>query len=262
MHEVDCLAHDRTNQGRLRLRRPHSRCAAIRDGNLRRRPRWEAVRCQESSSTVSNDEVVPTIVLGGNGMNMYSSITSMPQMLPTSLSAQVFSISFPGAQYGNEGWTNPSRSLSEAKMLLAHVWKTTGKRSVVFGWSLGSSLAAGLAAESADQVSCVVLGNPFTNMRAEVLAITAYLTYPWLYLFDEWPTEKWARAVRAPTILLSSKNDEVIPDKMHRAVYTALGATTKHLIERDASHMSFSPFQRELQDTLSQWCSHAGRLRL
>lgn len=36
---------------------------------------------------------------------------------------------------------------------------------VVFGWSLGSSVAAFVTSQKPDLVQCVMLGNPFTSIR-------------------------------------------------------------------------------------------------
>merc|ERR1711879_3525 len=103
-------------------------------------------------------------------------------------------------------------------------------------------------------VSCTVLGNPFTNMREEALEVTAYTTLPWVYLLDQWSTESWARSLQAPTIVLSSTHDELIPVRMHTEVYNAVGARQKRLVEKEATHNSMSPFKTALAEAMREWC--------
>lgn len=200
---------------------------------------------------------IPAIVFGGNGMNMYSSAAYMPSLLPRSTPWRVFSISFPGDQYagGTSGWTSMDEALEEAKALLTYVSGQTSQPIVVFGWSLGSSLAAGLVASaSQDQVRCLLLGNPFTSMRDMGLSFTLYLAAPYLFLLDKWPTARWVQSVRVPTIVMSSLEDEVVPARMHTTVYNVVAARQKVLIDKEASHMQFRSFTLDAGRYINDWC--------
>lgn len=187
----------------------------------------------------------PVIVLGGNGMDMYDSAQYMPIMLPRNESWQVFSMSMPGTQYagGRPVETGPQEAVQEAQALLSYVWTKTEQPVTVFGWSLGSSLAAGLAASAPpEHVQCLMLGNPFTSFRALATKITFYLGGLYYFFLDDWPTAEWAAQVRAPTLVMSSLIDEVIPVSMHTEVYQRSGAAHKVLLEEQATHMAFRPF--------------------
>lgn len=224
--------------------------ASTDDSSGRRTP---GVRCLYGKK---GDNPTPALVFGGNAMNMYSSALTMPFILPETESWEVFSISMPGAQYApREGWTTPDVALQDAEALLAHIFEESRRPSAIFGWSLGSSLAAGLAARApTERVQCVMLGNPFTSIRAVALSWTFYLVVPYIYLFDDWPTESWVRHFQAPTIVLSSNYDSVVPLPMHRAVFAAANASKKQLIERNASHMAFRPFKVPAAERIQEWC--------
>jgi len=217
------------------------------------------IRCQTGSGSGPR---YPMILFGGNAMNMYDTMAAMSDMLPPDHNWDVFSMSMAGFQYGLQNsakpsdaikWSSQKVAMEDIADLLQHVSDLTGEAQIsVFGWSLGSSMAAGLAHLSSDQkqVRCVVLGNPFTSLRSEVLAKTMWLTLPWLYLFDEWPTQAWASEFKMPTIVLSSTMDEVIPQTMHKAVYSAIPAPDKLLIEKHTTHMALSQFTKEFRSAL------------
>ncbi|CAE7651009.1 bem46 [Symbiodinium sp. CCMP2592] len=180
----------------------------------------------------------PVVAFGGNGMNMYDVLLSMGSILPSSQQEwDLYSISFPGSQYApNAGWTTQGRAEEDAQDLLQYVHNLTGRPVVVYGWSLGTSVAASLAAKKSDAVQCVLLGNPFTSIRDVALSWTKNFAWPYLYLVDEWPTARWAKQFRAPTIVMSSTQDQVVPQEMHRKIYETV-PSEKLLVELPLQHM-------------------------
>eukprot|EP00929_Paragymnodinium_shiwhaense_P056258 TRINITY_DN28162_c0_g1_i1.p1 TRINITY_DN28162_c0_g1~~TRINITY_DN28162_c0_g1_i1.p1 ORF type:complete len:345 (+),score=47.42 TRINITY_DN28162_c0_g1_i1:99-1133(+) len=215
------------------------------------------LRCMVNPGKTSPQSVV---LFGGNAMNMYTSMYSMPFVLPASRTYDVFASSYPGEQYGNpNGWASQDSMTKQAMSLMKHVENATGVPPVVFGWSIGTSVAAATASSyPAGRLKCVILGNPFTDMQSMVLRLTYYLTLPWLFVFDQWPTEKWASSIKAPTIVLSSTADQVIPAWMHNRVFEALpGASndTEALLEEPVGHMDIEAFQDGLQDAFLRLCT-------
>ncbi|CAE7243749.1 abhd13 [Symbiodinium natans] len=202
----------------------------------------------------------PVVAFGGNGMNMYDSLESMDSIFPTMKldeSWDIYSISLPGGQYApSHGWTTEGRAEQEAEALLDYVHNVTGKQVVVYGWSLGSSVAAALAAKS-DAVQCVLLGNPFTSIRDVALSWTRNLAWPYLYVLDEWPTARRAKQFRAPAIVFSSTQDQVVPQEMHRKVYEAI-PSQKKLLELPLEHMDISGFADAARDDIRKWCMAGG----
>lgn len=176
-------------------------------------------------------------------------------IFPKDVPWHVYSISMPGSQYagGRPVTSSPQEAIEEAEALLAHVWKETGQPVVIFGWSLGSSLAAAVAAASPlEHVRCLIMGNPFTSFKELALHLVPF-AYPYSFLLDDWPTAEWASRVRAPTITLSSLNDELIPKSMHTEVSRRSGATRKKLFEINARHMQVSAFA-SANETIRSLC--------
>jgi len=203
----------------------------------------------------------PVIVFGGNAMDMYDTAQHMPKMLPQGESWQAFSMSMPGRQYagGRDVQTSPEEAIREANALLEYVWTQTGQKAVIFGWSLGSSLATGLAATATQEhVRCLLVGNPFSSFRELALRLTAYLAAPWYYMLPEWPTADWAAQVTAPTIVFSSLDDSLIPVWMHTQVFERSAATRKMLVERHAPHMGFRAFI-DAADSVLEICDPPAR---
>jgi len=208
---------------------------------------------------------VPVIIFGGNAMNMYDSVMpgSMPSMLPTGASLNVFSMSLAGSRYApRTGDFSIEQSLKDAKSLLTHVHNQTGKASVLFGWSLGTAVAASIAADaSPGMVRCVVLGNPFTTMHEEAAAflhLPVWLLKPWLSRVALLPTVMWAKMLHVPTVVLASTDDEVIPSSMHSAVYKAVTSDKKLIIEKKATHNELGAFVQPLRRFLEESCVERG----
>jgi len=214
------------------------------------------LRCHSGAQKVPEQQRA-AIVFGGNAMDMYDSAQHMPMMLPAGESWQVFSMSMPGRQYagGREVPTSPDEAIEEALALLAHVNAETGQPAAIFGWSLGSSLAAGLAAHAdQDHIACLLLGNPFSSFRELAVRLTMGAVAPYWYFLDEWTTAEWTARVTSPTLVFSSLRDSLIPVEMHTEVYERSAAPKKMLIERQAGHMSFRPFM-DAGDSVLDLCS-------
>jgi len=204
---------------------------------------------------------VPVVVLGGNSMNMYHSISSdsLPQLLPPDETWDVYSVSYPGYQYAPwAGWMTEALCIQDIRDLLAFVRKKTGKSVVLMGWSLGTAIVAGAAAAAPGDVRCMVLGNAFTNMWSMGIHFSQGLVAPWIYIIDSWRTEGrlsegWARNV--PLVVMSGTKDKLIPAWMHTAVYKAAASTFKRLLESPSSHNDIGAFAGQpLTELLREWC--------
>lgn len=226
-------------------------CSHVRLRNARE---TTGIHCLFGSPAASS---APIFVVGGNAMNAYDSMATMPFLLRGDFEA--FSMSLPGSQYGGSDpissiWHTEENALEDATALLKYVHNRTGKAAVVFGWSIGSSIAAYLASGD-KQVRCVILGNPFSSMRDEAMAFSYGIALPWLYLVSRWPTVEWAADIQVPAIVLSSGSDQVIPEEQHLEVYTAIADRDKLLLEKPrASHMDMEAFFTDLRAAFPQKC--------
>jgi uncharacterized protein len=109
-------------------------------------------------------------------------------------------------------------------------------RLVLFGHSLGSAIAAELAATAPP--AALVLESPFTSARA-MAARMLFPSAPWLWRrvsrvpFD---TEARVRALAAPVFVAHGRRDRIIPPAMGRRVHTAAQQPGELLIVPKAGH--------------------------
>jgi len=214
--------------------------------------------------TNSSEPPLPVIVFGGNSMAMYRSAAYMRNILPRNISWTVYSMSMSGFQYAprRSYWSRQEDALADAKTLMAYVENVTGHSAVViFGMSLGSSLAAGLAAGSKpEDVRCLMLLDPFTSMYDEFEWYSWHTAWPFLFLLDEWPTKAWARMLKVPTIVMNSLRDKIVPAWMHEEVYEAVRSPLKELVSEDTAHVNITAFVSSVRSRLEDWCIHRKEL--
>lgn len=112
-------------------------------------------------------------------------------------------------------------------------------RIVVWGESLGSGLATGLAARHA--VGAVVLETPFTSIAA-----IAKQRYPFapvdLLLKDRFDSMASIAAIRAPVLVAVAGRDRVVPPSMGRALYATATAPAELWEVAEAGHNDLLQF--------------------
>lgn len=130
-------------------------------------------------------------------------------------------------------------SRRDARAAYAYVRDTLGvqgARVALYGHSLGSAIAAELAADVAPRV--LVLESPFTSIRA----MGAYLLTPrvpalWrLIARVHWDTAALVAGLDAPVWVAHGGRDRVIPARMGAAVHAAARAKGRLLIVPAAGH--------------------------
>ncbi len=121
-----------------------------------------------------------------------------------------FSVDYRG--YGkSEGTPSETGTYLDAEAAWRHIVNRMGvppDRIVIFGRSLGGSIAAWLAHKHTPRL--LVLESAFTSMRAEAAAL-----YPWLparlLVGDMYDTETYVQDVRCPVLVIHSPDDEIVP---------------------------------------------------
>jgi len=110
-----------------------------------------------------------------------------------------------------------------------------GKRIVVFGRSLGTALAAHVAAER--PVAGVILVSPYDS-----LAAVGRHHYPWLpvslLLKHRFEAQADARRSTAPMLTIVASSDTIIPVGRSRALYDAWGGPKRWQAVLDSDHNS------------------------
>ena len=179
-----------------------------------------------------------TLILGfgGNGWNAETAALYLHGLFPE---ADVVAFHYRG--YRPSTGSPSARALIEDAPLVHDlaVGKVRPARTVAVGLSVGSGVAAGLAAQRA--LDGLILVTPFDSM-----AKVASGHYPWLpvgLLFrHEFPAAGWLRGSRVPTAIIAAERDTLIPaertDGLRRSVgrlvfdRTILGAGHNDIYDR------------------------------
>jgi fermentation-respiration switch protein FrsA (DUF1100 family) len=142
---------------------------------------------------------------------------------------------------GNPGAPTEKGLMLDAEAALATLRRldVPPSRTVVWGESLGSNLAARLAAEQA--FAAVILESPFTSVAA--LARKFYPFVPVdLLLKDRFDTLSFIAAVRAPVLILQGGRDHLVPPSMGRTLYEAAAAPKQLWVAPEADHNDLGMF--------------------
>lgn len=119
---------------------------------------------------------------------------------------------------GNPGRPSQRGLLADARAGAGALQRHSGvdpTRTVYYGESLGTSVAAGLAAERPP--AAVILRSPFPD-----LAAVGRRHYPWLpvrlLLLDRFPTAEWIATYDGPTLVVTAGRDEIVPNDLSMRV--------------------------------------------
>ena len=91
-------------------------------------------------------------------------------------------------------------------------------RIIIFGWSLGGSIAAYLAGRV--KAKGLVVESSFTSYRDIGSRFYPYMPVRWFARFN-YPTIEYVRKVRCPVMIIHSRNDEMIPFEFGLQIYDA-----------------------------------------
>ena len=137
---------------------------------------------------------------------------------------------------GKPTYQDAARDARAARHFVAGELAVRDDRVAYFGHSLGSAIAAELAAESTP--IALLLQSPFSSARA----MARRMALPGLSLF--WPlvsrvhydTERCVRTLTAPVSVAHGLRDMIVPARMGRTVYEAAGRKGALLLVPGAGH--------------------------
>ena len=137
---------------------------------------------------------------------------------------------------GRPTYQDAARDARAARQFVAEQLAVRQDRVAYFGHSLGSAIAAELAAEAAP--TALLLQSPFSSARA----MARRMALPGLSLF--WPivsrvhydTERRVRALTVPVSVAHGLRDMIVPVRMGRSVYEAAGRKGELLLVPGAGH--------------------------
>jgi fermentation-respiration switch protein FrsA (DUF1100 family) len=195
----------------------------------------------------ATDQAAVYLYLHGNADTLAARAERL--MFLTGQGAGVLAVSWRG--YGGSTGT-PSEAGLRRDASAAYAWLTARvdpKRVIVFGESLGTSIAVGLAAEH--ESAGLVLDSAFTS-----IADVARAQYPWLpvnlLLRDRFDSLAFASEIKVPVRAMHCTQDPVVPYALGMALFDAFAGANKSFISVERrchvpSVVPLGPALRELE---------------
>jgi fermentation-respiration switch protein FrsA (DUF1100 family) len=160
----------------------------------------------------------------GNGGNMMYFLDTVNFLNKLGLNCFVFDYRGYGDSRGA-----PSENGTYLDARAAYRWLTktkgvTPQQIILFGWSLGGSIAAYLATKF--KSAALVIENAFTSYPAIGQKFYPYMPVKWFARFN-YPTIDYVRKVTCPVLVIHSRNDEIIPFELGLDIYDAANEPKK-----------------------------------
>ena len=202
------------------------------------------------SWTDQPEHVIPVVMLGGTGVNMYTNVEVADIYLyPSykfnhSLSYEVFTFSYRGYFPNDIGGLTPSEPniISDSKSFYHFVQDLyPGKHPLLLSHSLGTGPTTFLAStlKGGDEPACVGLGMPLSNMRDVILEVGFYTPLAIIWVIDKWNSVDRITDMSEtlPLEILSAGKDELIAPHHQNMVFDAAGSKEKRILfSEDADH--------------------------
>ena len=186
----------------------------------------------------------------GNGGNMMYFLDTVN--LHNSLGLNCFIFDYRG--YGSSQG-RPSENGTYLDVRAAYRWLTKKKgvppqRIIIFGWSLGASVAAYLAGKS--RSAGLVLEGAFTSY-ADIGS--RYYPYMPVRLFARfnYPTIDYIRRITCPVLVMHSRDDETVPFEFGLELYDAANEPKEFVDLRGAHNEAFMISRETYKKTWTKW---------
>ncbi len=196
------------------------------------------------------------LLLHGNGGNISHRVQKMRLFHDLGLEVLVFDY----RGYGRSKGTPSEKGLyADARAAYDYLVAERGgtpAKIILYGESLGSAVAIDLATEK--EVGGIILEGPFTCIADMSRRVFAFLPTVFLrYRFDS--LEK-VRRVKAPLLVIHSRNDEVVPFSMGRRIFDAAPGDTKDFLAVYGGHNgSFYEYRLEIAQKIEELLTEMDR---
>lgn len=194
---------------------------------------WQDHPQGHTSAKPARDAVV---YLGGNAERVELALPMLRQWLPES---SIYTLAYRG--FGaSDGTPTEANLVPDATALLAEVQRLHPSGKVVLvGRSLGSGVAAGVAAQRAP--SALVLITPFDNMLATVRDHYGWLPVS-LLLHDRYPSDERLQHYAGPLLVVRAGLDDLVRPARTAALLQALDTRSEpaadELVFAEADHIT------------------------
>jgi hypothetical protein len=141
-----------------------------------------------------------------------------------------------GGVAGSPSYLNAQRDARAALAFASESLGIPASRMAFFGHSLGSAVAAELAAEATP--ASLLLQSPFTSARDMArIIVAAPITYAWRVISRvHYDTESKVAALEAPVHVIHGDRDLIVPVRMGRRVHASAKVKGQLLIIEGAGH--------------------------
>ena len=146
---------------------------------------------------------------------------------------EVLLLEYPG--YGSRpGSPTQAHLVAAGCEALDALWAERPEPILVMGESIGSGVAALVAARRSERLRGILMVTPLPSMKA-----VARVHYPWLPAFllrDTYPAQEAIQRLHVPLALILAEQDEVIPMALGRTLAGGYPGPTKEWVEGGAGH--------------------------
>lgn len=168
---------------------------------------------------IATDDAAATVLFfHGNAGNISHRLESIE--IFHRLGLNVFIIDYRG--YGqSEGKTSEKGTYRDAEAAWDYLIDTRGidaRQIIIFGRSLGASIAAWLASKHTP--GALIIESGFTSVPSMGQRLYPLLPIRWLTYF-KYDTRKYVKHIACPVLVAHSRNDEIIPYDEGREIYDA-----------------------------------------
>ena len=168
----------------------------------------------------------------GNGGNMMHRLDSINIFYNLGLNCFIFDYRGYGSSEGKPGEKGTYLDAMAAYKWLTEEKKVSPKNIIVFGRSLGGSIAAQLAAKV--EARALIIESAFTSYVDIGRKFYPYMPVRWFARFS-YRTIDYVKDVRCPVMIVHSRNDETVPFEFGLELYEAANEP-KEFVEIFGSH--------------------------
>lgn len=186
----------------------------------------------------------------GNGGNMANRLDSISLFHDLGLNCFIFDYRGYGDSQGEPSEEGTYLDAKAAYEWLIEERKTPPGNIIIFGRSLGGSIAAQLASKA--KAGALAIESTFTSYADIGKRFHPYMPVRWFASFS-YRTIDFIKNVRYPVMLIYSRNDEIVPFEFGRALYEAANEP-KEFVEISGSHNDGFLISGEIyKDAWTRW---------
>ena len=141
-----------------------------------------------------------------------------------------------GQSQGQASENGTYRDAEAAWRYLTETRNLEPEKIIVFGRSLGASIAAWLAEKH--RPAALILESPFSSVVSMAQRLYPFLPVKWLSKFS-YDTRQYVSTITCPLLVVHSRNDEIVPYAEGRLVYDAAPADKRFLDIRGGHNDGF-----------------------